>query len=53
MNVNFGLFPPVEFSRRREDGSKMRGVEKQLSKKKAQTSRALRDVKEWLAEISL
>ena len=53
MNVNFGLFPPVEFSRRREDGSKMRGVEKQLSKKKAQTSRALRDVKEWLTEIGL
>ena len=53
MNVNFGLFPPVEFSRRREDGSKMRGVEKQLSKKKAQTRRALEDVKVWLAEIAL
>ena len=49
MNVNFGLFPPVEFSRRREDGSKMRGPEKQLSKKKALTKRALDDVKQWLS----
>ena len=51
MNVNFGLFPPVDFPRRREDGSRMRGVEKQLSKKKALTARALADVKNWLAEI--
>ena len=53
MNVNFGLFPPVEFSRRREDGSKMRGVEKQLSKKKALSRRALEDTQSWLNEISL
>lgn len=52
MNVNFGLFPPVEFARRREDGSKMRGVEKQLSKKKALTRRALEDVRNWLNEIA-
>ncbi|WP_114009628.1 methylenetetrahydrofolate--tRNA-(uracil(54)-C(5))-methyltransferase (FADH(2)-oxidizing) TrmFO [Cohaesibacter intestini] len=50
MNVNFGLFPPVEFSRRREDGSKMRGPEKQLSKKKALTKRALEDIKGWLQQ---
>ncbi|PLW77749.1 methylenetetrahydrofolate--tRNA-(uracil(54)-C(5))-methyltransferase (FADH(2)-oxidizing) TrmFO [Cohaesibacter celericrescens] len=53
MNVNFGLFPPVEFSRRREDGSRMRGVEKQLSKKKALSKRALTDTKAWLANIDL
>nr|WP_319512772.1 methylenetetrahydrofolate--tRNA-(uracil(54)-C(5))-methyltransferase (FADH(2)-oxidizing) TrmFO [uncultured Cohaesibacter sp.] len=53
MNVNFGLFPPVEFSRRREDGSKMRGVEKQLSKKKALSKRALDDTKAWLAAIQI
>ncbi|SNY93299.1 methylenetetrahydrofolate--tRNA-(uracil-5-)-methyltransferase [Cohaesibacter sp. ES.047] len=53
MNVNFGLFPPAEFSRRREDGSKMRGVEKQLSKKKAQTHRALQDVRVWLDTIAM
>jgi len=52
MNVNFGLFPPVEFARRREDGSKMRGPEKQLSKKKALTKRALEDIKGWLNEAS-
>lgn len=52
MNVNFGLFPAVEFSKRREDGSKMRGVEKQLSKKKALTKRALDDVKNWLKQIA-
>nr|WP_321464194.1 methylenetetrahydrofolate--tRNA-(uracil(54)-C(5))-methyltransferase (FADH(2)-oxidizing) TrmFO [uncultured Cohaesibacter sp.] len=53
MNVNFGLFPPVEFSRRREDGSKMRGVEKQLSKKKALSRRALEDTQKWLDAIAL
>ncbi|WP_394699111.1 methylenetetrahydrofolate--tRNA-(uracil(54)-C(5))-methyltransferase (FADH(2)-oxidizing) TrmFO [uncultured Cohaesibacter sp.] len=52
MNVNFGLFPPVDFSRRREDGSRMRGVEKQLSKKKALTQRALEDARGWLKEIA-
>jgi methylenetetrahydrofolate--tRNA-(uracil-5-)-methyltransferase len=53
MNVNFGLFPPVEFAKRREDGSKMRGVEKQLSKKKALARRALDDTKAWLDKISI
>nr|WP_319389212.1 methylenetetrahydrofolate--tRNA-(uracil(54)-C(5))-methyltransferase (FADH(2)-oxidizing) TrmFO [uncultured Cohaesibacter sp.] len=48
MNVNFGLFPPVDFPRKREDGSRMRGVEKQLSKKKALALRALEDVRAWL-----
>ncbi|MCV6574205.1 MAG: methylenetetrahydrofolate--tRNA-(uracil(54)-C(5))-methyltransferase (FADH(2)-oxidizing) TrmFO [Cohaesibacter sp.] len=52
MNVNFGLFPPVDFAKRREDGSKMRGVEKQLSKKKALAKRALDDTKNWLTEIA-
>nr|WP_321457097.1 methylenetetrahydrofolate--tRNA-(uracil(54)-C(5))-methyltransferase (FADH(2)-oxidizing) TrmFO [uncultured Cohaesibacter sp.] len=51
MNVNFGLFPSVDFPRRREDGSRMRGVEKQLSKKKALTKRALFDVKAWLEDF--
>lgn len=53
MNVNFGLFPPVEFAKRREDGSKMRGVEKQLSKKKALTKRGLADTKDWLQQIAI
>ena len=51
MNVNFGLFPHVDFAKRREDGSKMRGVEKQQSKKRALTSRALQDVRSWLCHI--
>ncbi len=51
MNVNFGLFPLVEFAKRREDGSKMRGVEKQLSKKKALSKRALEDTQAWLDSI--
>ncbi|WP_316862363.1 methylenetetrahydrofolate--tRNA-(uracil(54)-C(5))-methyltransferase (FADH(2)-oxidizing) TrmFO [uncultured Cohaesibacter sp.] len=53
MNVNFGLFPPVDFPRKREDGSRMRGVEKQLSKKKALAKRAISDTKNWLAENPL
>jgi methylenetetrahydrofolate--tRNA-(uracil-5-)-methyltransferase len=47
MNVNFGLFPPVEIPR--EPGVKLRGTEKALAKKRATTARALADVDAWLA----
>jgi len=46
MNVNFGLFPPVELPR--SDGKRLRGKEKTLAKKRAITARALNDCRDWL-----
>ncbi|WP_173932198.1 methylenetetrahydrofolate--tRNA-(uracil(54)-C(5))-methyltransferase (FADH(2)-oxidizing) TrmFO [Chelativorans sp. Marseille-P2723] len=46
MNVNFGLFPPVEIPK--EEGKRLRGKEKSFAKKRAITSRALAHWKEWL-----
>ena len=40
MNVNFGLFPPVEIPKG-PDGKKPRGKDKQIARKHAYTSRAL------------
>ncbi|WP_194304078.1 methylenetetrahydrofolate--tRNA-(uracil(54)-C(5))-methyltransferase (FADH(2)-oxidizing) TrmFO [Chthonobacter albigriseus] len=48
MNVNFGLFPPVEVVK--EPGKRPRGPEKAAAKKRALTARALRDLAEWLGE---
>ena len=46
MNVNFGLFPPVELPK--TDGKRLRGKEKTLAKKRATTARALAHFREWL-----
>ena len=46
MNVNFGLFPPIEIPR--EPGVRLRGAAKTIAKKKAYTARALRDLEGWL-----
>lgn len=48
MNINFGLFPPVEFSKTSEDGKKLRGKDKGRAKKLATTQRALIDFGMWL-----
>ena len=48
MNINFGLFPPVEVEK--QDGIRLRGKEKILAKKRALTARALADCKTWLNE---
>lgn len=47
MNVNFGLFPEVSFSRP-EGVARWRGHEKVVAKRRAITSRALEDLKAWL-----
>jgi methylenetetrahydrofolate--tRNA-(uracil-5-)-methyltransferase len=47
MNVNFGLFPPVELSKP-EPGKRLRGKEKGLARKRAMTARALCDMGNWL-----
>ncbi len=46
MNVNFGLFPPIEVPK--TEGKRLRGPEKTAAKKQAMTGRALSDVKVWL-----
>ncbi|GLQ57608.1 methylenetetrahydrofolate--tRNA-(uracil(54)-C(5))-methyltransferase (FADH(2)-oxidizing) TrmFO [Devosia nitrariae] len=46
MNVNFGLFPPVEISKP-EGVKRWRGNEKVMAKRKAITTRALQDLTVW------
>jgi methylenetetrahydrofolate--tRNA-(uracil-5-)-methyltransferase len=53
MNVNFGLFPPLERAPKAPDGKRLRGPEKALAKKKALTDRARADLAGWLGEDSL
>ncbi|MEL6966444.1 MAG: methylenetetrahydrofolate--tRNA-(uracil(54)-C(5))-methyltransferase (FADH(2)-oxidizing) TrmFO [Pseudomonadota bacterium] len=50
MNVNFGLFPPVEIRKPDNHVGRWRGKEKGIAKKHAITARALADVSEWLGE---
>jgi methylenetetrahydrofolate--tRNA-(uracil-5-)-methyltransferase len=49
MNVNFGLFPPLERMPKTEDGRRLRGPEKALVKKRALSERAARDLQGWIA----
>ncbi|MDD9910639.1 MAG: methylenetetrahydrofolate--tRNA-(uracil(54)-C(5))-methyltransferase (FADH(2)-oxidizing) TrmFO [Ahrensia sp.] len=54
MNVNFGLFPPVEIAKPDGHEGRWRGKEKAAAKKHAVTSRALADVERWIgAETAL
>ena len=48
MNVNFGLFPPLEQVPRNETGSRLRGPEKAALKKRALTDRARADLAAWM-----
>ena len=50
MNVNFGLFPPLNFALKSPDGRRLRGPEKTVLKKRAITDRARADLAEWLGE---
>ncbi|MGI9464327.1 MAG: methylenetetrahydrofolate--tRNA-(uracil(54)-C(5))-methyltransferase (FADH(2)-oxidizing) TrmFO [Aestuariivirgaceae bacterium] len=47
MNVNFGLFPPVE-TPSSIDGKRIRGKDRQIARKKAYCARALQDFRHWL-----
>jgi len=49
MNVNFGLFPPVEISKPEGLKGRWRGPDKAKAKKSAITRRALADLEAWLA----
>ncbi len=46
MNVNFGLFPPVEAPK--SEGKRLRGAEKAQARKRVMTARALNDCRQWL-----
>jgi methylenetetrahydrofolate--tRNA-(uracil-5-)-methyltransferase len=48
MNVNFGLFPPLERMPKAEDGKRLRGAAKAIAKKRALTDRARTDLGAWL-----
>jgi methylenetetrahydrofolate--tRNA-(uracil-5-)-methyltransferase len=53
MNVNFGLFPPLERAPRAEDGKRLRGSAKAIARKKALTDRARADLAAWRAAAAL
>lgn len=46
MNVNYGLFPPVEVEK--PEGKRLRGKEKSVARKRALSARALTDCRQWL-----
>ena len=52
MNVNFGLFPPLERMPRNETGRRLRGPEKAALKKQALTDRARADLAAWMVAQS-
>ena len=49
MNINFGLFPPLDAEPPRDaEGKRLRGPEKSLARKRAICARALRDLDSWI-----
>jgi methylenetetrahydrofolate--tRNA-(uracil-5-)-methyltransferase len=48
MNINFGLFPPIDQPVRDAAGNRLRGTAKTIERKRALSRRALRDFKSWL-----
>jgi methylenetetrahydrofolate--tRNA-(uracil-5-)-methyltransferase len=50
MNVNFGLFPPIDFAAKSADGRKLRGPEKGVARKKALSARAAATLEAWLGD---
>ena len=48
MNINFGLFPPVETPTIGPDGKRLKGKQKTLARRAALSERALADFDEWL-----
>ena len=50
MNVNFGLFPPIEAPKTDADGKRLKGKDKTRAKKRAMTGRARTDFAEWITD---
>jgi methylenetetrahydrofolate--tRNA-(uracil-5-)-methyltransferase len=53
MNVNFGLFPPIDEPRLDSDGKRLRGPERGIARKRLLSARASRDLTAWLERSSL
>ncbi len=49
MNVNFGLFPPIETATHDAEGRRLRGPDKGVARKMALSARAKSDLAAWLA----
>ena len=50
MNVNFGLFPPInDIKYKDENGKSLRGKDKTKFRKKLLSIRALKDIDQWLS----
>ena len=49
MNVNFGLFPPIDEARVDENGKRLRGPERGFARKRALSARAAADLSAWIA----
>jgi len=49
MNVNFGLFPPLDAPSHDAQGNRIKGKERGAARKRALSARALRDLDRWLA----
>jgi methylenetetrahydrofolate--tRNA-(uracil-5-)-methyltransferase len=47
MNVNFGLFPPIEIAVKDANGKRLRGPEKSVARKRRLTERAKEDMNVW------
>lgn len=53
MNINFGLFPPMEAAPRDEAGKRLRGKDKAVAKKRMITARAKAALQGWMQEAGL
>lgn len=51
MNINFGLFPPLDRAPKAEDGKRLRGKDKSIARKKMLSARALSDLEGWMAGL--
>ncbi len=52
MNVNFGLFPPLDAPTHDADGKRIKGKERGVARKRALSARALADLDRWLVASS-
>jgi methylenetetrahydrofolate--tRNA-(uracil-5-)-methyltransferase len=50
MNVNFGLFPPLDAPTHDAAGRRIKGKERGAARKRALSARALADLERWLAQ---
>jgi methylenetetrahydrofolate--tRNA-(uracil-5-)-methyltransferase len=53
MNINFGLFPPLEAPKLDRTGKRIKGKDRGMARKRALSARALVDLDIWLAGPSL